>query len=84
MLTDIPTWAIRAAKTTIPNIDSVWPIVRTPARESKGIQGIYQWHSPNESRIHLIQGVVMNTESGIICPYQPPLAVTRPRLETKL
>jgi len=31
-----PTWAIRAAKKT-PNLDSFWPILRIPVRESKGL-----------------------------------------------
>jgi len=54
-----------AVKKRIPNLDSFWPILCIPVRESKWIQGVYQWRSTNEPRIHWIQGVTMNTESGI-------------------
>jgi len=55
----------RSEDKKIPTLDSCWPILCIPVRESKEIQRVYQWRSPNESRIRCIQGVAMNTESGM-------------------
>jgi len=60
-----PTWAIRAAKKKVLNLDYCWPILWFSVRESWGIQALYQWRSPNKARIHWTQRVAMNTESGI-------------------
>jgi len=59
-----PTWAIGLTRKIL-NLDICWPILWITLRESKGIQGVYQWRSPNESRIHWNQAVTMNTDSGM-------------------